>query len=39
VRVNVRCNFANELLFLSELLYRSNMNLFASLKVIWQNLQ
>jgi len=39
VRVNIYCNFTNELLCLSELLYRSTMELFAFLAVIWQHLQ
>ena len=30
------CNFDNELLCLLELLYRSNMDLFVFLTVIWQ---
>jgi len=33
------CNLAHEFLCLSELLYRSNMDLFAFLAVIWRHLQ
>jgi len=39
VLVNTYCNFANELVCLSELLYRNNMDMFAFLMVDWQNLQ
>ena len=39
VLVNTYCNFANELVCLSELLYRNNMDMFAFLMVVWQNLQ
>jgi len=35
VRVDISYNFATELVCLSELLYRSNMDLFAFLTVIW----
>jgi len=37
--VGTHYNFANERLCLLELLYRSNMDLFAFQTVIWQNLQ
>ena len=36
VPLNMYCNFANELLCLSELLYRNDMDLFAFLTVIWR---
>jgi len=39
VLVNTYCNFADELVCLSELLYRNNMNLFTFLIVVWQNLR
>ena len=39
VLVNTYCNFENELVCLSELLYRNNMDLFAFLMVVWKNLQ
>ena len=39
VLANTYCNFANELVCLSELLYRNNMDMFAFLMVVWQNLQ
>jgi len=39
VKLNICCNFANELLCLSELLYRGNIGLFAFLTVIWLHLQ
>jgi len=35
VSVNIYCNFTNELLCLLEILYRSNMDLFVFLTVIW----
>ena len=39
VLVNAYCNLVNELVCLSELLYRNNMDMFAFLMVVWQNLQ
>jgi len=39
VLLNIHCNFADKLLCLSGLLYRSNMDLFGFLTVIWRNLQ
>jgi len=36
--VNIYSNLAYELLYSSELLYRSNIELFAFLKVIWRHL-
>jgi len=39
VLVNAYCNFANELVCLSEFLYRNNMDLFAFLMVVWEKLQ
>jgi len=39
VLANTYCNFANELVCLPELLYRNNMDMFAFLMVVWQNLQ
>jgi len=39
VKLNIFCNIANELLSLSQLLYRSYKDLFAFLTVIWQHLK
>ena len=39
VIVNTYYNFVNKLVCLSELLYRNNMDMFAFLMVVWQNLQ